>query len=65
MDIAKLRAELEELNLKCQQARDGEVRYGLQRSRLEAERAQLLARMVEAAHPQSSPVSKSSPCHMP
>jgi hypothetical protein len=47
-DVAKLKAELAELNLRCQQARDNEVRYGLQRSRLEAERAQLLARMIEA-----------------
>jgi hypothetical protein len=45
-DISKLRMELDELNIKCQQARDNEVRYGLQRSRLEAERAQLLAQMV-------------------
>jgi hypothetical protein len=51
-DLAKLQAELVDLNLKCQQARDNEVRYGLQRSRLEAERAQLLARMIEATqHP--------------
>jgi hypothetical protein len=54
-DIAKLQADLADLNMKCQQARDNEVRYGLQRSRLEAERAQLLANMVEAVQrPQPS-----------
>jgi hypothetical protein len=45
------RADLAELNIKCQQARDNEIRYGLQRSRLEAERATLLARIVEAVAP--------------
>jgi hypothetical protein len=48
--------ELDDLNIKCQQARDNEVRYGLQRSRLEAERAQLLMRMIEATQQQSSSV---------
>jgi hypothetical protein len=47
-DPAKLRGELDELNQKCLVARDNEVRYALQRSRLEAERAQLLARLVVA-----------------
>jgi hypothetical protein len=56
MTIAKLRADLVDLNLKCQQARDNEVRFGLQRSRLEAERAQLLMRMVETAQ-QPMPVT--------
>jgi hypothetical protein len=46
-DFAKLHVELADLNMKCQQARDNEVRYGLMRSRLEAERAQLLVKMVE------------------
>lgn len=44
----KLKAELAELNQKCQLARDNEVRYALQRGRLEAERAQLLIRIMEA-----------------
>jgi hypothetical protein len=47
-EIARLKAELAELNTKCQLARDNEVRYALQRSRLEAERAQLLVKLVEA-----------------
>lgn len=46
--VAELRAELEQLNLKCQTARDNEVRYALQRSRLEAERTQLLVKLMEA-----------------
>jgi hypothetical protein len=48
-DAAKLKTELAELNQKCLVARDNEIRYGLQRSRLEAERATLLARLIEAA----------------
>jgi hypothetical protein len=55
-DIAKLRADLADLNLKCQEAGYNEVRYGLQRSRLEAERAQLLMQMVETVH-QSTPAT--------
>ena len=47
-EIARLKAELAELNTKCQLARDNEVRYALQRSRLEAERAHLLVKLVEA-----------------
>ena len=47
-EAAKLKAELAELNAKCQLARDNEVRYALQRSRLETERAQLLVKLVEA-----------------
>ena len=47
-EIARLKAGLAELNTKCQLARDNEVRYALQRSRLEAERAQLLVKLVEA-----------------
>ena len=45
-EVAQLKAELAELNTKCQLARDNEVRYALQRSRLEAERAQLLVKLV-------------------
>jgi hypothetical protein len=47
-EVIRLRTELDELNLKCQTARDNEVRYALQRSRLEAERAKLLVKLVEA-----------------
>jgi hypothetical protein len=46
---AQLRAQLTELNTKCLLARDNEIRFALQRSRLEAERAQLLVKLVEAA----------------
>jgi hypothetical protein len=52
--VAELRTELEQLNLKCQTARDNEVRYALQRSRLEAERTQLLVKLMEAVA-QSTP----------
>lgn len=50
-DIAQLKAELNELNVKCQLARDNEIRFALQRSRLEAERAKLLVKIVEAMAP--------------
>jgi hypothetical protein len=53
-ESTRLRAELDELNLKCQTARDNEVRYALQRSRLEAERAKLLVRMMETMAPTSA-----------
>lgn len=53
-EFTRLRAELDELNLKCQTARDNEVRYALQRSRLEAERAKLLVRMMETMAPTSA-----------
>lgn len=52
--IVTLKAELDGLNLKCQSARDNEVRYALQRSRLEAERAQLLVKMMDAMVQQAS-----------
>jgi hypothetical protein len=44
-EITRLKAELVELNTKCQLARDNEVRFALQRSRLEAERTQLLVKL--------------------
>jgi hypothetical protein len=47
-EVAKLRAELTQLNVQCQLARDHEVRYALQRGRLEAERTQLLVKMIDA-----------------
>jgi hypothetical protein len=55
-DPVKLRSELADLNEKCQQARDLEVRYALQRSRLEAERASLLVRLVETTVMTAAPV---------
>jgi hypothetical protein len=54
-EAAKLKAELTELNTKCQLARDNEVRFALQRSRLEAERTQLLVKLVEAMAPSVIP----------
>ena len=49
--IAQLKAELTDLNMKCQLARDNEVRFALQRGRLEAERTNLLVKMIEALAP--------------
>jgi hypothetical protein len=46
--VAKLKAELVELNAKCLLARDNEIRYALQRSRLEAERAETMAKLMDA-----------------
>jgi hypothetical protein len=47
-EIAKLKAELEALNLQCQLARDHEIRYALQRTRLETARMQLMLKIVDA-----------------
>jgi hypothetical protein len=47
-EVAKLRTDLEALNLQCQLARDQEIRYALQRSRLEADRVRLLTKLVDA-----------------
>ena len=47
-DVAKLKAELDALNLQCQLARDHEIRYALQRSRLEVERTKLLVKLMDA-----------------
>jgi hypothetical protein len=52
-DPSKLRVELDELNVKCQQARENEIR-ALQRSRVEAERAVLLAQIAEAGGHQTT-----------
>ena len=46
-EVAGLKAGLSELNMKCQLARDNEVRFALQRGRLEAERAMLLIKLME------------------
>jgi hypothetical protein len=50
-EIAQLKANLTDLNMKCQLARDNEVRFALQRGRLEAERASLLVKMIETLTP--------------
>ena len=50
--------------MKCQLARDNEVRYALQRGRLEAERTQLLVKLVEAAGP-APPVALQQPTAQP
>jgi hypothetical protein len=63
-EIAKLRAGLSDLNLKCQTARDNEVRYALQRSRLEAERAELLVRLIEAMSRPGVPIVAQAPYHV-
>jgi hypothetical protein len=47
-EIAQLKAALVELNTKCLLARDNEIRYALQRSRLEAERTEMMVKLVEA-----------------
>lgn len=60
--VVELKAELVELNQKCQLARDNEVRYALQRSRLEAERAQLLVKLMDAQLAASAPAE---PCAEP
>jgi hypothetical protein len=46
-DIAQLKAELHMLDCNIQAERNDEVRHGLQRGRLEAERAKLLVKMME------------------
>ncbi len=47
-DVAKLKADLHTLNCHIQAERNNEVRHGLQRGRLEAERAQLLVNLMDA-----------------
>jgi hypothetical protein len=59
-EIAQLKADLADLNMKCQLARDNEVRFALQRGRLEAERTNLLVKMVEALAPTTGPVASPS-----
>jgi len=56
-DVAQLKVELNDLNVKCQLARDNEIRFALQRSRLEAERAKLLVRIMEAVAPAAAPAA--------
>jgi hypothetical protein len=56
-EIAKLKAELEALNLQCQLARDHEIRYALQRTRLETTRMQLMLKIVDAVASPSETVS--------
>ena len=52
--LDKLKADLTELNMKCQLARDSEVRFALQRGRLEAVRASLLVKIIEAVEVKQS-----------
>jgi hypothetical protein len=59
-EIAKLKAELEALNLQCQLARDHEIRYALQRTRLETGRMQLMLKIVDAVMASPEP-PRSSP----
>jgi hypothetical protein len=47
-DVANLKAELQILSGRIQAERNDEVRHGLQRGRLETERAQLMVKMIEA-----------------
>jgi hypothetical protein len=46
-EITRMKEELRLLDGRIQAERNSEVHHGLQRSRLEAERAQLLVRMIE------------------
>ena len=55
-----LKTELNDLNMKCQLARDNEVRFALQRGRLEAERASLLVKIIEAVE-----ANQSAPAPLP
>jgi hypothetical protein len=64
-DVAQLKAELNDLNVKCQLARDNEIRFALQRSRLEAERAKLLVKIMEAMAATPAPaVAPAAPYHV-
>ena len=65
-EVAKLKAELEALNLQCQLARDNEIRYALQRTRLETGRMQLMLKIVDAIAPSTrSAVEVPSPQPVP
>jgi hypothetical protein len=64
-EIDRLKAELNDMNVKCQLARDNEVRFALQRGRLEAERTQLLVKMIEAMAPTADPVAALPPSLSP
>jgi hypothetical protein len=70
-EIAKLKVELEALNLQCQLARDHEIRYALQRTRLETGRMQLMLKIVDAMSSAVRPnmaaetALASSPQHVP
>ena len=60
-EIAKLKAELDALNLQCQLARDHEIRYALQRTRLETARMQLMLKIVDGVASPPKAVSTSPP----
>lgn len=57
-EVAKLKAELEALSLQCQLARDNEIRFALQRTRLESGRMQLMLKIVDAIAPSARPVAE-------
>jgi hypothetical protein len=57
-EIVKLKAELEALSLQCQLARDNEIRFALQRTRLETGRMQLMLKIVDAIAPSARPVAE-------
>jgi hypothetical protein len=59
-EIAKLKAELHSLNCHIQAERNDEVRHGLQRIRLENERAALLVKLIDA---QIASVTVPPPAH--
>jgi hypothetical protein len=61
-DVFQLKDELQILNGRIQAERNDEVRHGLQRGRLEAERTQLLVRLMDAM---SAPATPSTPAAPP
>lgn len=63
-EIAQLKADLTDLNMKCQLARDNEVRFALQRGRLEVERTNLLVKMIEVLAPTAA-ASTAAPATSP
>ena len=60
-EIATLKAELQILNGRVQAERNDEVRHGLQRGRLEAERSQLLVKLIEAMAPTVDTLGATAP----
>jgi hypothetical protein len=60
-DTAKVRAELQILDGRIQAERNDEVRHGLQRGRLEAERAQLLVKLMETMAQPAVPLQPTTP----
>ena len=60
-EVMKIKAELQILNGRVQAERNDEVRHGLQRGRLEAERTQLLVKLIEAMAPAATAPAVVSP----